>query len=139
MFVPEWGLKLKKLWIFLYQKNTGRLTAADFLYRLQAYPKGSGATTEIKMAKTEKNQIEQEADGSKDTLETMYMEDRLPPGDYEFMTDEEETLFICHNVISAYKQLIGSDQPALEKLAREMTKPFVSASAVVSRLNRVKK
>ena len=139
MFVPIRGLKLKKLWIFLYQKNTGRLTAADFLDRLQTYPKGSGATTEIKMAKTEKNQIEQEADGSKDTLETMYMEDRLPPGEYEFMTDEEETLFICHNVISAYKQLIGSDQPALEKLAREMTKPFVSASAVVSRLNRVKK
>lgn len=91
------------------------------------------------MTKTEKNQIEREADGTKDTLEQMYMEDRLPLGDEVFMTDEEETLFICHNIISGYKQLIGSDQPALEKLAREMTKPFVSASAVVSRLNRVKK
>ena len=91
------------------------------------------------MAKTEKNQIEREADGTKDTLEQMYMEGRLPPGDDYFMTDDEETLYICLNVISAYKQLIGSDQPALEKLTREMTKPFVSASAVVSRLNRVKK
>ena len=91
------------------------------------------------MAKTEKNQIEQEADGSKDTLETMYMEDRLPPGDDVFMTDEEETLFICHNVIAAYKQLIGSDQADLQKLSREMTKAFVTASAIVTRLNRVKK
>ena len=109
LFAPSRGLKLKRLLIFLYQKNTGRLTAPDFLYRLQTYPKGSGATTEIKMAKTEKNQIEQEGDGSKDTLEQMYMEDRLPLAEEVFMTDEEETLFICHNVIAAYKQLIGSD------------------------------
>lgn len=91
------------------------------------------------MAKTEKNQIEQEGDGSKDTLETMYMEDRLLIGDEVFMTDEEETLFICHNIISGYKQLIGSDQADLQKLSREMTKPFITASSIVTRLNRVKK
>ena len=91
------------------------------------------------MAKTEKNQIEQEGDGSKDTLEQMYMEGRLPVVDYVFMTDKDETLFICHNVIAAYKQLIGSDQADLQKLSREMTKAFVTASAIVTRLNRVKK
>ena len=90
------------------------------------------------MAKNEKNQIEQEGDGSKDTLEQMYMEDRLLDEEV-FMTDEEETLFICHNVIAAYKQLIGSDQADLQKLSREMTKAFVTASAIVTRLNRVKK
>ena len=72
-------------------------------------------------------------------LEQMYMEDRLPLADEVFMTDEEETLFICHNVIAAYKQLIGSDQADLQKLSREMTKAFVTASAIVTRLNRVKK
>lgn len=91
------------------------------------------------MAKTEKNQIEQEADGSKDTLEQMYIEDRLPLSDELFMTDEEETLFICHNIITGYKQLIGSHQADLQKLSREMTKPFVTASSIVTRLNRVKK
>lgn len=91
------------------------------------------------MAKTEKNQIEQEADGSKDTLEQMYIEDRLTLGDVVFMSDEEETLYICHNIITGYKQLIGSDQADLQKLSREMTKPFVTASSIVTRLNRVKK
>ena len=67
------------------------------------------------------------------------MEDRLPLGDYVFMTGEEETLFICHNVIAAYKQLIGSDQADLQKLSREMTKAPVTASAIITRLNRVKK
>ena len=94
------------------------------------------------MTKTEKNQIEQEGNGSKDEYDPLRHDidyDLQPLAEEVFMTDEEEMLFICGNVIAAYKQLIGSDQTDLQKLSREMTKPFVTASSIVTRLNRVKK
>ena len=51
---------------------------------------------------------------------------------------KNEVLDICLDVIGAYKKIITSDKAELQKLAREMTKCFVSASAIVTRLNRSK-
>ena len=73
---------------------------------------------------TNKSQIEQEASGQKDAS---------PP------TSEKEALSIAVEVIGAYKKLIASDEADLQKLSREMTKPFITASAIVSRLNSAKK
>lgn len=73
---------------------------------------------------TTKTQHEQEAVGEKDTSPA------LPSG--------EKALTIALEVVAAYKKLIASDEADLQKLSREMTKPFVTASAIVSRLNRAK-
>lgn len=73
---------------------------------------------------TAKTQHEQEAVGQKDTSPA------LPSG--------KEALTIALDVVGAYKKLIASDEADLQKLSREMTKPFVTASAIVSRLNRAK-
>ena len=51
---------------------------------------------------------------------------------------KNEMLDICTDVVGAYKKIITSDKPELQKLAREMTKCFVTASAIITRLNRVK-
>lgn len=72
---------------------------------------------------TNKTQQEQEAAGDKD----------LTPA-----TGKEKTLSICNEIVRAYKKLIVLDEADTEKLAREMTKCFVSASAIISRLNRAK-
>ena len=71
---------------------------------------------------TPKTQHEQEAVGEK------YTSPALPSG--------EKALTIALDVVGAYKKLIASDEADLQKLSREMTKPFVTASAIVSRLNR---
>ena len=74
---------------------------------------------------TNRNQIEQDASGEKDAS---------PPP-----TSEKEALSIAVEIIGTYKKLIASDEADLQKLSREMTKPFVTASAIVTRLNRAKK
>lgn len=51
---------------------------------------------------------------------------------------KNEMLGICLEVVGAYKKIITSDKAELQKLAREMTKCFVTASAIITRLNRVK-
>ena len=51
---------------------------------------------------------------------------------------KNEMLDICIEIIGAYKKIITSDKAELQKLAREMTKCFVTASAIITRLNRVK-
>lgn len=52
---------------------------------------------------------------------------------------EEKSLNICLDIIGTYKQIIAIDEPGLEKLVREMTKCFITASSIVRRLNRIKK
>lgn len=76
---------------------------------------------------TNKTQKEMEATGDKDQ-----------PLPRTAMTSEEEFFAVCDDIIGAYKKLIMLDEPSAQKLLREMTKCFVSASAVVSRRNRGK-
>ena len=84
------------------------------------------------MAKTEKqldteDQQSQEASGQKDAS---------PPLTPE--AHKKEVLTIMDDIIRAYKKLIGVDEPETEKLIREMTKCFVTAGAVIRKLNRRK-
>ena len=70
-----------------------------------------------------KNQFEQEAAGNKDSTPA---------------PRKKESLLICEQIVGAYKHLVASDEAELQKLTREMTKCFVTASAIISRLNRAK-
>ena len=54
------------------------------------------------------------------------------------LTDREKNLAICSDVIALYKKLVASDEPDFQKLIREMTKCFVTASTISRKLNRVK-
>lgn len=54
------------------------------------------------------------------------------------ITAKEECLAIMQDIIGAYKKLVMLDQPDTQKLLREYTKVFVTASAIVTKLNRSK-
>lgn len=53
-------------------------------------------------------------------------------------TDKKETLAILNDIIRAYKKVIASDDPELAKLSSDLTKPYVTASSIIRRLNRAK-
>ena len=71
-----------------------------------------------------KNQIESEGIGEKDSSPA---------------TARQKKLAVCNNVVAAYKSVIVSDEPEFNKLARDLTKAFVTASAIITRLNRAQK
>ena len=70
-----------------------------------------------------KSQADNDASGAKDNS---------PPN------HRQETLNICQHVVTAHKSVLASNETDLHKLSRDMTKAFITASAIVTRLNRVK-
>lgn len=54
------------------------------------------------------------------------------------LTDRKKTLAVCQQVVAAYKAVIVLDEPDTQKLARDLSKAFVAASAIITRLNRAK-
>lgn len=73
-----------------------------------------------------KTQIEKEANGEKD------QPSMLPP------TNREKLLTICGDVISTYKSIVVLDEADADKLVRELTKCYITACAIIRKLNRSK-
>jgi len=53
-------------------------------------------------------------------------------------SNTQELLAIMDDIIRAYKKIVMRDEPEVQKLLREYTKCFVTAGAIVAKLNRGK-
>ena len=55
-----------------------------------------------------------------------------------FRSPTGKKISLSVDIVALYKKLIASDEPEFQKLIREMTKCFVTASTIGRKLNRVK-